>query len=163
MRTTHHVHASIEGMLRFYENESMAGILSENGKELSDAEARSFLAKCQAKGWKLIPCGDCVGFDHFNKGCPGHPAQRELWFDFVIKNKKHWAHGFTVKRLNKVREAVLEDEYIMSDLLDRHGGEKLIPELLREKDLEIFNHAIGNFTSSILSKMIDKGIYKVKK
>lgn len=73
-----HMSASIEGMLRNFKGKSMMGLITdENGKEMSDAEARKFLAECQEKGWKKIPCGDCEGFDHFDKGCPGHPIHEE--------------------------------------------------------------------------------------
>ena len=69
---------NIAGMLRNYKGKSMGGLLEdENGRTLSDAEARKFLAECQAKGWKLIPCGNCEGFDPFGKGCPGHEPKNE--------------------------------------------------------------------------------------
>jgi hypothetical protein len=45
----------------------------DNGKTLSDKEARAEIAKLQALGHKLIPSGDCEGFDPFGGGCPGHP------------------------------------------------------------------------------------------
>lgn len=79
MKMRRHMSANIEGMLRNYKGKSMAGIISdENGREMSDKEARTFLAECQAKGWKKIPCGDCEGFDHFGGGCPGHPIEDEV-------------------------------------------------------------------------------------
>ncbi|MGN6435961.1 MAG: hypothetical protein ACTHMM_05480 [Agriterribacter sp.] len=164
MRMTRHMHINIEGFLRNHKGQSIGSYFQdEKGQDLDDAEARNFLSKCLAKGWKKIPFGNCVGFDHFEHGCPGHPAQEELWFDFVIKNKKHWAHGFTVKRLQKVREAVMDDNNIMFDLLQRHGGDKLIPEQMREKDVFTFDHCIGNFTCNILYKMMDTGVYNPKK
>lgn len=70
--------ANIEGMLRNYKRRKMDGLLEdENGNEMSDAQVRKYLAECQAKGWKKIPCGDCEGFDHFGGGCPGHPITKE--------------------------------------------------------------------------------------
>lgn len=72
--TRRHMSANIEGMLRNYKGRSMAGLITdENGREMSDRQARLYLANCQAKGWNKIPCGDCEGFDHFENGCPGHP------------------------------------------------------------------------------------------
>lgn len=47
----------------------------EKGNELSDSQARAEIAKLQAKGHKLIPGGDCEGFDPFGGGCPGHPIK----------------------------------------------------------------------------------------
>jgi hypothetical protein len=44
MRTIRHMSANIEGMLRNYKRRSMAGlIIDDNGKELSDREARKYL------------------------------------------------------------------------------------------------------------------------
>jgi hypothetical protein len=69
--------ANIEGMLRNYKGRSMKGLIDdENGKEMSDAEARKFLAEAKAKGWRVIPCGDCEGFD-YQTGCPGHPIPED--------------------------------------------------------------------------------------
>lgn len=47
----------------------------DDGRPVSDREARAYLAECQAKGWKLIPCGNCEGFDPFEHGCPGHEIE----------------------------------------------------------------------------------------
>lgn len=68
-----HMSMNIEGALRNYGKKSMAGLITEdNGAEWTDKMVRDYLAECQAKGWKKIPCGDCDGFDPFEKGCPGH-------------------------------------------------------------------------------------------
>ena len=47
----------------------------DDGRELSDKEAREAIAELQAKGHKLIPSSDCEGFDPFGGGCPGHPVE----------------------------------------------------------------------------------------
>lgn len=47
----------------------------DNGRILSDSEARTEIARLQALGHKLMPCGDCEGFDPFGGGCPGHPIE----------------------------------------------------------------------------------------
>lgn len=76
--TRRHMSMSVEGALRNYRNKSMAGLLiDDNGREMTDKEVRKYLAECQAKGWKKIPCGDCEGFDHFGGGCPGHPITKK--------------------------------------------------------------------------------------
>ena len=70
-----HMSANIKGMLRNYKGIKIDFIDDENGNTLSDQKARIYLAECLAKGWKLIPCSDCEGFDHFGGGCPGHPVE----------------------------------------------------------------------------------------
>ncbi len=45
----------------------------ENGRTISDKEARAEIAKLQALGHKYMCCSDdCEGFDPFGDGCPGH-------------------------------------------------------------------------------------------
>ena len=87
---------------------------------------------------------------------------REIWYQYLIDNKNHWCNGFTLKRLEKVKDFVLTDNDIMSDLLIRHGGNDICPEGMKIEDLVTFKHAIDNFSCSILYKMIEKGIYKIK-
>lgn len=72
-----HMRANIAGMLRLYKGRKMDGLIEDNGRPLTDKQARKHLAECLAKGWKYIPCGDCEGFDHFEKGCPGHPSETD--------------------------------------------------------------------------------------
>jgi hypothetical protein len=79
MKVKHHMRANIEGMLRHYKRRKMDGLMNdENGDPMSDFEARKYLKEAKAKGWKVIPCGDCEGFDHFGGGCPGHPVIEEI-------------------------------------------------------------------------------------
>lgn len=64
---------NIAGLLRNAGKRSIAGLLEDKGRTLSNAEARKYISECQAKGWKLLPCSEnCEGFDHFGGGCPGH-------------------------------------------------------------------------------------------
>lgn len=78
MRTKHHMSANIEGMLRYHKRKKITYMEDDNGRPLSDKEARAYLQECLAKGWKLIPCGNCEGFDPFGKGCPGHPVEEVI-------------------------------------------------------------------------------------
>lgn len=75
MRTIRHLSTNIEGMLRQMKGKKINFLSDDNGKELSDKEARLAIAELQAKGHKLIPSADCYGFDPFGGGCPGHPVE----------------------------------------------------------------------------------------
>lgn len=66
---------NIEGLLRNMKGKKINFIDGDDGKPLSDKEARKQIAELQAKGHKLIPSGDCEGFDPFGGGCPGHPVK----------------------------------------------------------------------------------------
>lgn len=85
---------------------------------------------------------------------------KEKWFEFVKANKCYWTHGMTLNRLDKVKEAVFQDEDIMWDLMIRHGGKYLPPEKLEKENKAIFDHGIGNFVCNIHYKMMDLKIIK---
>jgi len=68
-----HLCTDIRGMLNNHRRKgSLKGVfIDENGRGLSDEEARDYLYDCLTKGWKVIPCGDCDNFD-YQTGCKGH-------------------------------------------------------------------------------------------
>lgn len=71
----HHMSTNIEGLLRNMKGKKINFIDDDNGKTMTDAQARKEIAALQAKGHKLIPSGDCEGFDPFGGGFPGHPIE----------------------------------------------------------------------------------------
>lgn len=78
MKTTKwHMSTNIEGLLRNMKGRKINFIDDDNGNQMSDSEARKEIAKLQALGHKLIPSGECEGFDPFGGGCPGHPIESE--------------------------------------------------------------------------------------
>lgn len=87
---------------------------------------------------------------------------KELWFNYIVENKCYWANGFTLKRLEKVKDAVFADENIMWDLLVRHG-ENLTPDQMKTECAETFHHCIGNFYCNIFNKMVETGVYSIPK
>jgi len=75
---TFHMSVDIMGFLAHYKKKSMSGMmLSDDGKLLSDREARAEIQKALSKGHKLLPTHKCEGFDPFEKGCPGHETTEE--------------------------------------------------------------------------------------
>ena len=85
---------------------------------------------------------------------------KEVWWNYVVENKKTWVNGFTLQRLWKVRSWVLNDPDIMFDLLYRHNGEKESPEDMKIKEPVSYNHCIGNFVCNIRYRMREVGILK---
>ena len=77
MTTRMHLSVNIGGLLRYYGKKKITILMHDNGSPMTDAEARTYLADCQAKGYKLIPNDECQGFDPFGKGCPGHEVTEE--------------------------------------------------------------------------------------
>lgn len=90
---THHMSASIEGLLK-QTNRGLEKLLEMNGKE-----ARKKLREKLQAGEKVIPCGDCDGFDPV-RGCPGHPNVngKEITIKAGLKflNVHMPAHSFEV-------------------------------------------------------------------
>lgn len=74
MKTIKHMSTNIEGLLRNMKGKKINFLDDDNGRQMTDKEARHAIAELQAKGHKLIPSGDCDGFDPFGGGCPGHPV-----------------------------------------------------------------------------------------
>lgn len=72
-----HMCINLAGLLRNSGKKKIKIFEDENGNIISDAEARAYIAECQAKGWRVIPMGEaCEGFDYFGSGCPGHPIAK---------------------------------------------------------------------------------------
>lgn len=66
---------NIQGLLRNYKGRKINIFTDNDGHPITDKDARAEIAKLQAKGHKLIPSGDCEGFDPFGGGCPGHKIE----------------------------------------------------------------------------------------
>jgi len=77
MVTIHHCCASIEGILRNCKRKKINFLSDDDGKLMSDKEARAELQRLQALGHKLIPSSKCDNFDPFEKGCLGHEIEEE--------------------------------------------------------------------------------------
>lgn len=74
-----HMCINIEGLIRNTGKKSMKGFFTNDiGKDCTNKESREYLAECQAKGWKVLPMGECEGFDYFGKGCPHHEHEEKL-------------------------------------------------------------------------------------
>lgn len=73
MKKLTHMSVNIEGLLMNYKGKKINIFTDDNGKKLSNEEARAEIKRLQDLGHKLISCSsECVGFDPFGGGCPGH-------------------------------------------------------------------------------------------
>lgn len=77
-----HMVGSIEGMLKNYTPRQFAKTFGDaftdsDGRLIHPTEARKMLHERFAQGERLIPYGDCEGFDPVT-GCPGHPMEDEV-------------------------------------------------------------------------------------
>lgn len=89
---------NIEGLLRNMKGRKI-NCIDDDDNTLSDREARNELGKLLAQGHKLIPStNECIGFDPFGKGCPGHLCEehykilhltiKKRWFDMIASGEK---------------------------------------------------------------------------
>ncbi len=77
-QSKHHMSCNIEGLLRNFKRKKINFLEDDNGRPLTDQEARHELAEFQKLGYKLIPREDCEGFDPFGGGCPGHEIKEDV-------------------------------------------------------------------------------------
>ncbi len=69
---------NLEGLLRNYKGKKINIMQDDDGRTLSDAEARIHIHNLQVQGHKYMCCSaNCEGFDPFDKGCPGHEKTEE--------------------------------------------------------------------------------------
>ncbi|HEY1033974.1 MAG TPA: hypothetical protein VGE09_03220 [Pseudoxanthomonas sp.] len=75
--TTHHLRVDIKGVLwEALDKSKLHGMFqSGDGHTLNAREAFNELIDKLRQGHRFIKCGDCDGFDPFEKGCPGHPKE----------------------------------------------------------------------------------------
>lgn len=72
MSTTRiHMCLDIAGALR---NGNLGYFQHDDGRRMTDREAKDRLKLLQAKGWRVFPLGDCDNFDP-QTGCKGHPCE----------------------------------------------------------------------------------------
>jgi len=71
-----HMKWNIVGALKRSDKELDGTMQYEDGRFLTGAQVRKYLQKCLVKGWRVLPLGNCEGFD-YQKGCPGHPNEKE--------------------------------------------------------------------------------------
>lgn len=77
MKTNHHMSVNLEGLLRNFKGRKINIIQDDNGRTLTDQQARIHIHNLQIQGHKLMCCSsECFGFDPFDKGCPGHPVEQ---------------------------------------------------------------------------------------
>lgn len=78
MKVTNHMSINLEGLLRNYKDRKINIMTDDDGKELTDHQARSLIQDLQAQGHKLMSSSsECEGFDPFGGGCPGHEVKEE--------------------------------------------------------------------------------------
>lgn len=74
----YHMSVNLEGLLRNYKHRKINVMEDDNGRPMSDTEARAEIARLQALGHKLMSTSlKCEGFDPFGGGCPGHETTEE--------------------------------------------------------------------------------------
>lgn len=87
-------------------------------------------------------------------------SQKDQYWNEFIKNKNYWPSGFSIKRLEKVKPIVWKDKFFWSDILQRHGGNNVSLEEMKNNNYELYQHCIGNMAGLIREIMYLEGILK---
>lgn len=87
--------------------------------------------------------------------------RKRLWWDHFVGSKKYHAHGFTIRRLEKARDFLWNDDDFWWDVLDRHRGREINPEDMEKSDPEMYHHLMGNMMGMIMQTMVEEKIIKV--
>ena len=81
----------------------------------------------------------------------------EYWNYFIAR----WAvdgegggSGVTGKRLQKIRDKILNDDDFWQDIVLRHDGLNKPPEQLFAEDPENYRHCLGNFWGMIYQDLV---------
>jgi hypothetical protein len=85
--------------------------------------------------------------------------KQEYW-DHFMSNKQYWGHGFTEKRLNRIKDKVFMDAPFWADILMRHGGEHLSPNQMEEDSKFNYDHCMGNMTGMLMQTFIEQKIIR---
>lgn len=72
--TRHHMRLDVEGCLLRWHRGSHHGMTHDDGRPMTNLEAKAELLRLFGQGVKYLPIGDCDTFDP-EKGCPGHPVE----------------------------------------------------------------------------------------
>lgn len=76
MRMRYHVCMDLQGAIM--NAKCLKGCITlDNGYTLQTVpEIKKWAKEQLAKGWKVVPCGDCDNFD-YQTGCKGHPIEEK--------------------------------------------------------------------------------------
>lgn len=85
--TTHHIHTSIDGLLRL-SNEELGSMFETNG-----ADVRTELLHRKKDGHLYIGSDKCKNFDPV-KGCPGHPVEESPLYNAA---KRQLTEGYDIE------------------------------------------------------------------
>jgi hypothetical protein len=87
----------------------------------------------------------------------------EVWVHVMkaaISKEYRMPVGVTVKRLQKVYDDMMNDEFLWDDVVCRHGLLHMSIDELKATDKETYEHCIGNFWGMVSELMWKKGILK---
>lgn len=92
-----------------------------------------------------------------------YERMKAAWWNHFIEQKKFWPHGFTIKRLEKIKPQIWEDSLFWADILMRHGGGSSLPRELERQAPEAYLHLMGNMAGMILQTLVENGIIRPQK
>ena len=90
--------------------------------------------------------------------------KEEYWNHFkdTIFRKLNKCPSLTDKRMEKLKPIIWNDERFWGDILLRHGGNRMTPEEMKDRNIEWYEHCMGNFSGMLIQTLIRENMVKIK-
>lgn len=83
--------------------------------------------------------------------------KHQYWNHFIERwslDKVGGGHKVTAPRLKQIKPAIFRDDEFWQDVIVRHGGLDVIPEVMRITDRASYDHCLGNFWGMIYETLL---------
>lgn len=89
-----------------------------------------------------------------------YERMKAAWWNHFIEQKKFWPHGFTIRRLEKIKPQIWEDSLFWADILTRYGGGSSLPRELEQQAPGAYLHLMGNMAGMILQTLVEERVIR---
>jgi len=80
-----------------------------------------------------------------------------IFWQYFIANKKLWPHGFTKKRLEKLKPLCWNR--VWQNALLRNAG-RFLPDEMKKTDTHLYEHCFGNIAGMLCKEMHQRILIK---
>lgn len=85
----------------------------------------------------------------------------EIWLHMLDLPKSYRGHGLTDRRCKRLRKIIWDDHGFGSDVIRRHGLDRMTIDELKATDAATYNHCVGNFWGMLYQDAIRYGVIKI--
>lgn len=84
---------------------------------------------------------------------------KDTYWEHYLCLTKYWGHGFTTRRLQKIRPYIMADKSFWLDVF-RHVQNNETPEEMKERDIDVYRHCFGNISGMLMQTFVEKKIIR---